>query len=286
VNKNSIKENLWKIGVLILILGGFVIGLFMLSNERFYFFSFLQIYVVGFFIIGLILLFFGFILTIIGLDRYEESDIDQDNTTKIRVVLIGVTTLYLILIGYLMLIDHEWIVKPLIIELIDQSFAFYYEFSVSSSSLFFATLFLFGIFILPFVIVESGFLDDYPDEEVHKLEDEGYTVEEAEKDFDRFVAFLKRRFAPIIEMKKIKNYTLKIKNYTLSIAIAFSILGSLLAVIPYFIFIDGPWTFNLLTEIWSIKDYKGFIRGQLFLLGLLLLIIALTLSIHYMRRRR
>ena len=145
---------------------------------------------------------------------------------------------------------------------------------------------LFGIFVLPFVIAETGFLDDSPDEQVHNLEEEGYIIEEAEESFDRFVAFLKRRFAPIMKMKKIKNYTLQIKNYTLPIAIAFTILGSFLVVIPYFIFIDGPWTWDPKTETWLIKDYKGFIRGQLLFIGLLLLIVGLTLIIHYIRRRR
>jgi len=286
VNKNSLKENLWKIGVLIIILGGSLLGLFMLSNEGFYFFSFLTLFAVGFLIMGFILLFFGFISTIICLDRYEESEIKQDNTSKIRVVLTAVTILSLILIGYLMSIDHEWIVPSLIIDLINPSYAFYYGFSIWSNSVFFATLFLFGIFVLPFVIAETGFLDNSPDEQVHNLEEEAYTVEQSEESFDRFVAFLKRRLAPIMKMKKIKNYTLQIKNYTLPIARAFTILGSFLAVIPYFFFIDRPPEFDDITETWLIKEYKGFIRGQLLLIGLLLLIVGLTLIIYYISRRR
>ncbi len=235
---------------------------------------------------GFILLFFGFILTIICLDRYEESEIKQDKTSKIIVVLTAVTILSLILIGYLMSIDHEWIVQPLIIDSINPSYAFYYGFSIWSNSLFFATLFVFGIFVLPFVIAETGFLDDSPDEQVHNLEEEGYLMEEAEESFDRFIAFLERRFAPIMKMKKIKNYTLQIKNYTLPIAIAFTILGSFLTVIPYFFSIDGPWTWDPKIETWLIKEYKGFIRGQLLLIGLLLLIVGLTLIMHYIRRRR
>ena len=286
MNKNSIKENLWKIGALLIILGGSFLGLFMLSNEGFYVFSFLNLYAVGFLIMGFILFFFGFILTIICLDRYRESVIKQDNTNKIRAVLTAVAILCLILIRYLMSIDHEWTVKPLIIDVFESSFAFYYGFSISSNSVFFATLLLFGIFVLPFVIAETGFLDDSTDEQVHNLEEEAYTVEQSEESFDRFVAFLKRRFAPIMKMKKIKNYTLQIKNYTLPIARAFTILGSFLAVIPYFFFIDRPPEFDDITETWLIKEYNGFIRGQLLLIGLLLLIVGLTLIIYYIRRRR
>ena len=280
MKKNSIKENLWKIGALIIILGGSLLGLFMLSNEGFYFFSFLHLYTVGFLIVGFILLFFGFILTIIGLDRYEESEIKQDNTTKIRVVLTALTILYLILIGYLMSIVNEWTVQPLIIErMIDQSYAFYYEFSISSNSVFFFTLFSFGILFLPFIIAETGFLDDSPDEQVHNLEEEGYTIEETEESFDRFIAFLKKRFAPIMKMKKIK-------NYTLTIAIAFTILGSFSVILPYFIFIDGAPTTSPETRKFFPKYYRGFIRGQLLLIGILLLIVGLTVIIHYIRRRR
>jgi len=184
-----------------------------------------------------------------------------------------------------MSIDHEWIVQPLIIDSINPSYAFYYGFSIWSNSLFFATLFVFGIFVLPFVITETGFLDDSPDEQVHNLEEEGYTIKETEESFDRFVTFLKRRFAPIMKMKKIKNYTPHIKNYTLPITIAFTILGSFLVILPYFIFIDGPLVMNHKTEKFFNKDYMGFIRGQLLLIGLLLLIVGLTLIIHYIRRR-
>ena len=231
---------------------------------------------------GFIFLFFGFILTIICLDQYEESEIKQDNTTKIRVVLTVVTILHLILIGYLMSIDHEWTVLPLITD--DQSFAFYYGFSISSNGVFFVSLFLFGIFVLPFIFAETGFLDDSPNEQVHNLEEEGYTIEETEESFDRFVAFLKNRFVPLKRIKKFKNYTLQIKNYTLPLAITFTILGSFLVILPSFIFIDGPRVRIHETGKFFTKYYRGFLRGQLLFIGILL-IVGFTLIIHYIRRR-
>jgi hypothetical protein len=211
---------------------------------------------------------FGFLFTIICLDRCEEAETKADNTTKIRIVLIAVTIIYLILIGYLMRIDYEWTVQALIIG----SFGFYGTFTITSYSALFATLLIFGIFVLPFVIKESGILDDYPDEPPDDLEEEGYTIEEAEKSFDRFAAFLKRRFGPLK----------KIKKFTLPIGIAFTILGSCLVGLPYFFIKDGPLTYDPKTEIWFIKDYKGFLRGQLLLIGILFLVVGLILifSLH------
>ncbi len=275
MTKDSIKEKLLIIGALMIVFGVFFIGLFMLSNKRCYYFSELIPYTVGFLITGLIASFFGFLLSMIHLHGCEDSDLKTDNTTKIRVVLIAVSVLYLILIGYLMAINYEWTVQPLIIELDDYPLlGFYYGFTISSYSALFATLLIWGIFVLPFVIAETGFLDDSPDEQPVDL-DEGKSIEGTEDAFDRFVAFLKRRLGPIK----------KIKNYTLPIAIVFAILGSCLVGLPHFLFIDR-WMFDPKTETWGINDYKGFIRGQLLLIGILLLVIGLILIIHYIRRRR
>ena len=134
-------------------------------------------YAAGFLITGLIVPFFGFLFTIVCLNRYDKADIKSDNTTKLRAVLFTVSILYLILIGYLMSIDFEWTVKPLIIALTEPSYALYYGFTISSHSIFVATLFMFGIFVLPFVIAETGFLDDSPDEQNHNLEEDCYNLD-------------------------------------------------------------------------------------------------------------
>ena len=263
-----------------IIVGVFFIGLFLLNSnieietaktgQK----DYLSPYTVGFLISGLTASIVGFLFTIICLDRDEEAEIKQDNTTKIRLALIAVTIICLILIGYLMSIDYEWTVEPLIIESIDPSFAFHYGFTISSYSAFFATLFIFGIFVLPFIIVETGFLDDPHDEQAHSLKEEGYTVEETEDTFDRFVTFLKKRLGPLK----------KIKNYSLPIGIAFVILGSCLVGIPYFLLIDGPLTLDPKTGIEYIKDYKGYMRGQFLLIGILLLVIGLILIIRLKSR--
>jgi MFS family permease len=266
------RDKLWIIGVLIIAVGGFLIGLFVLSNEGFPYFSALSTYTIGFLITGLIASIFGFLFTTICLDQREKAETKADNTTKIRIMLIAVSLLYLISIGYLMSIDCEWTVRALIIS----SFGFYVTFTISSYSALLATLLTFGIFVLPFVINESGILDNYPDEQPDDFEMERQTVEDAEATFDRFAAFLKRRLSPVK----------KVKNYTLPIGASLTILGGCLVGLPHFLFIDGPWTYDPKAEIWFIKDYKGFIRGQLLLIGLLFLAVGLILVTHHMRHRR
>ena len=277
MNKAPIKEKLWIIGAAMIVVGAFFIGLFLLSSEKINFMSDLIGYTVGFFVTGLVALFFGFILTIIHVYGIEESEIKTDNMIKIKIVLITVSVLHLILMGYLMISDYEWpAVPPLIIQIFNQSFAIYPEFIISSYAAFFATLLIFGIFVLPTIIVETGFLDDSPDEQVNELEEKGYTMEEAKEASDRISVFSKKLFGSIR----------KIKKYSFPIAIAFIILGICFAVLPYFLLIDGQWTFDPETELMFINDYKGFIRGQFLLIGLFFLIVGSTLIIHFIRRRR
>ena len=124
------------------------------------------------------------------------------------------------------------------------------------------------------MIKESGILDNYPDEPPDADVEVGYTIEEAEESFDRFVGFLKRQFGSIN----------KIKNYGLPIEITLTILGSCLMVLPSLFLIDSPQRWNPETEEWFIKNYYVFIRGQLLLIGILLLAIGLILIIRYIRR--
>jgi len=286
------KENLWQIGVLVIVVGAFFISLFLLSSEEIHFMSDLIPYTAGFLITGLIASFFGFLFTIVCLDRYDKAGIKPDNTTKIRVLLIVVSILYLTLIGYLLSIGStEWTVEPLIIDLIDPAYpshlsygsypsyplyAFYDGFTLSSHDIFVVTLFMYGFLVLPFVITETGLLDDSIDEQNHDLEQDGFNIDEAEALVERFFTFIKMRTVAI------KKITI-IKNYTLPIAITFSILGSCLVGLPYFLFRDGLWTWDSKEEIYYIENYKGVIRGQLLLIGLLFLAISLILIIQSKR---
>jgi hypothetical protein len=267
------RERLWIIGVLLIVFGGSLFGLFVLSDEGFYYFSGLSVYTIGFLIVGLIVSTCGFLLTLVCLDRNEESKIEAHNSKRIRIVLTAITALYLPLIGYLVTIDHEWIVRALIIESFQPSFGFYETFTLSSYCALFGTLLIFGIFVLPFVINEFGVSNYYPSESFPDLGENEQSIESAEDSFDRFVAFLKRRFCPI-------------KNYMLPTGMSFVTLGSCLIGLPPFLFVDGPLTYDPEMETWFIKDYRGFIRGQLLLFGLLFLVIGLVLLGLFMRRHR
>ena len=271
------KEKLWIIGLLIFVFGIFLLSLFFLSNEELYFFSETSQFAGGFLIGGSIVLFLGFLFTIIGLNYYEETDSKIGNIIKIRVVLTIVTAIYLVLIGYLIYFDHEpWEFKALIIEDFDQIFAFYPKFSLTSYDVIFATLIVFGIFILPFVINELGFLDSYPDEHLEDLVEEGQSSKKAENQTDRSAASFKRRFDVIK----------KIKNYTLTIGVTITTLGCCFMVLPYFFLGDSPKVPDAKTGELFRETYQGLLRGQFFLVGILFLVIGIFFIISYLRRQQ
>lgn len=271
------KEKLWIIGLLIFVFGIFLLSLFFLSNEELFFFSDSSRFAGGFLIAGSIVLFLGFLFTIICLNYYEKTDSKIGNTIKIRVFLTIFTTTYLVLIGYLVFFDHEpWEFKALIIEDFDQIFAFYPNFSLTSYDIIFPTLIIFGIFVLPFVINELGLLDSYPDEQLEDLMEEGRKSEKAENQTDQSALVLKRRFDTIK----------KIKNYTLPIGVTLTTLSCCFMVLPYFFFRDSPQIPDVKTGELFRETYQGLLRGQFFLIGVLLLAIGIFFIRSYLRRQR
>ena len=90
----------------------------------------------------------------------------MNNTTKVRIVLGVATIIHLILIGYFLWMkiaqmpEFGWEIKALVIG----SFTIFEKFNLTSYNAFFITLISFGIFVLPFIIDESGILDNYPEE--------------------------------------------------------------------------------------------------------------------------
>jgi hypothetical protein len=194
----------------------------------------------------------------------------MENKTKNRIALTLVTVLSLILIGYFMVIDYVWTVEALIIG----PFAFFGTFTISSNTALFATLFIFGIFVLPFIFYESGFLDDSTDEQPDDFEETGQSIEEAEEQVNRLIGFLKSRLGSIK----------KVRNYPLPIGITSAILGGCLITLPSIFLTDSELIWIPETEEWFVKEYYGFIRGHLLLIGILLLVIGLILIIRYIRR--
>jgi len=266
------REKLWIIGVLLIIFGSSLFGSFVLSNEGIYYFSILSDYSIGFFITGLITSILGFLMTISNLDS-SKSQI-KSNTTRIRIVFAATTILYLFLIGYLIYTDQEWTVKAFIIHSFKPSFGFYETFTWSSYSILFGTLMIFGVFILPFAINELGILNQHPDIPFVDYGEEGQTVESAENSVTRLTAYLKKKGLG------------RIKRLVLPVGLLLTIIGSCLVGLPHFLFIDGPWTFDPKVEVWYIKDYKGFIRGKLLLIGVLLLMVGIIFILVYIRHRR
>lgn len=141
--------------------GGFFIGLFMLGNERFFFFENLNPYTPGFLIISLVALDFGVLFALIPLYASEGR---KNNKTKKRIVLILAIIIFLILLGYLLATKAEWTVEAWIIENSDEFYTIFGTFTITNYNAFLASLLSFGILVLPFAIAESGILDNYPNE--------------------------------------------------------------------------------------------------------------------------
>lgn len=270
MKKNLKKERPWIIGSLLIIVGAFLIVLFLLSNEKFFFLSLFFPYSLGFFITGLVTITLGFVLTIIY--SYSDEELDAYRT-EVRAHLITVTVIYLISIGYLMYVANiEWEIQALIIQIFDQTYAFYSGFVVSSYQIFFPTLLLFGIFILPVIIVETGFLDDSPSKLINEKNNEISQKRELKLTLNRLVNW-------------IRNTTDSIKKYEFTIGSTFTIFGGLLIILPYFLLLDSPLKVDPLTDLEYHEVYYGFNRGQLLLIGLFFLIVGLILLFYYIRRR-
>lgn len=272
MKKTPEKERLWIIGSLLIIIGTFLIVLFLLSNEKFFFLSLFFPYSLGFFILGITTLTLGFVIITIYAYNDEEIDPNTVNRTKIRAVLITVIVIYLISIVYLMDVNIEWEIQALIIQIFDQTYAFYPGFIVSSYQIFFETLVMFGIFILPTIIVEAGFLDDSPNKHFSEQNNGVYQKRE-----------LNITSNPLSNLTK--NLTGTIKKYEFPIGLTFTIFGYLLIVLPYFFLIDSPLKLDSTTNLYYHEIYYGFSRGQFLLLGLFSLIIGLILFFYYKHSR-
>ena len=211
-----------------------------------------------------------------------------------------------------MIINYEWETDPLIIHLYDYFswfnhpphlsyplypvYAFYQGFIITSFYAFFSSVLLFGIFILPFIIAETGILDNISDEKINNLRQEDNEVQKAEDQFDRFSGFIKRNFSSLIKIKYFK-----------VIVIFLIVFGLCLSILPYFFVIDGPWvhqdydisekitftTFPFSLEDpeapldgWFVEDYRGYLRGQLLLIGFALVLLGIILFLYYVYRKR
>ena len=276
MNKAWITDNLFKIGELLIIASAVFIGLFLTINI-----AEIEVFVAyagGFAIAGFISLVLGFTFTII--DAYVLEP-EADMTKRNRNIQTAVTALYMILVGYSISTNSEWTIRSLIIEniaglTIKPSYAFYPEIIISSNTIFYAAMLTFGVLVLPFILAEAGLLEDRTEKNSQDYE-QGQTLEDAEKTFDRFTAFLKRKIGPGNNLKNTRTIKL-LKKLTLPAASAFALFGCCLIVLPYFLVKDGPLSVDA-KGVEFIKDYMGVLRGQLLILGILLLIVAFVLIV-------
>jgi hypothetical protein len=275
------RENLWKVGLLIIVFGIIFLSLFILSSEEIYFFRLLNQSAIGFLILGLLSLIVGFLFTMICLELWETSEKKSDNIFRTRVVIITVTIMFLILICYLIFvgqrIDYEWSVRGLIIEdLGNQMFGFYAPFTLTPFSILFPTLLIFGILILPFIFSELRILNEYSNIEEEDSKKERQTIKEKEDKMD-ISGFINKQ---IFSFKKI------IKKDILPIGISLIIIGFCFIGVPPFLIFDSEEVPDPKTGELYREDYKGFIRGQFLIFGIFLLIVGFILIRYFIRYRQ
>lgn len=282
MNQAWIEDNLFKIGELLIVASAVFIGLFLVTNVAglTYFVSFAG----GFAIAGFISLVFGFILTIISSCMLDpETEITKIN----RNILTVVTAFYMVLSAYSISTNAEWTIRPLIIEniagiTIQPSYALYPEIIFTSNTIFYTALLTFGTFVLPFIFAETGLLDDKTEKKAQDYE-QGQTLEEAEKTIDRFTDFLKAKIGSKDNLKNARPIKI-LKTLTLPAAVVFAFGGFCLVVLPYFLVKDGPLAVDP-EGVEYIKDYMGVLRGQLLLLGILFLIVAILLIVLHRKNK-
>jgi len=180
----------------------------------------------------------------------------MENKTKTRVALALISAPFFILIACLMFTQFALIVKPIFVG----SFAFFGDFTIPNSMLLLVVLLIFGAFVLPSILFELNLGDstEEPNDSPEQLSDSPKTL-------------------PALISK--------IGEHSLHLGAALAITGTIFATLPTLFFTDSQPIWKPPTEEWLIEEYYGFIRGQLFLIGIILLIISLILVIFHTRRK-
>ena len=230
----------------------------------------------GFLLLGFLLLIMGMIIFSKIFQRQKKHSKSKiiKLTSKRGIALASIAVLFLFLFGYFMYLnylDYEWTIDG-------WSFGRFDFFSNSIDGIFFTSLLIVYLFVLPLVIFKIKFLDNSPNEPQAIIENEPIAKEKHNSSIG-FIAFL-------------KNGYISIKNYILPVGFILVILGGCLIVLPSRFFIDSYPDFILETKEVSIdviikpgyvfvEYYYGLIRGQLFLVGFSLLVFGFILIIRY-----
>ena len=183
----------------------------------------------------------------------------MNSTTNKRILLIVATALYLFLLGILLKIEFEWQI-------------FMFDFGtiiVNAGTAFLAIAFSFALFVFPFIIIETGFLDNYPDEPPDLDVKGGQTIAEAKESFDRFVENVNRRI----------DY---VNRHALSIGLALTIIGICILVLgSVYLRGEGAYWYEWQKEI--TRNYE-FLGPTLGLIAFSSLIIGFALIVLYLYR--
>jgi hypothetical protein len=237
---------------------------YILTLNRAYF----NIRYFGFLSLGFLLILMGalIIFTKVFHGQKKHSELKKiEGNTKRNMALASVIVLFLLLFGYLMyrnIFDYEWTYNG-------WSFGGFDFFSSSIDGVFFVSLLIVCIVVLPLFIFKVGFLGNSPNESQVIIVEKEPNIKETQNSSSGFFEFLKSGFSLI-------------NNYILPVGIILTILGGCFMVLPSRFLIDSnPTSIRLGTEDVFIEYYYGLIRGQLLLLGISLLMFGLILTIRY-----
>ncbi len=237
---------------------------YILTLNRAYF----NIRYFGFLSVGFLLLLMGalIIFTKVFQGQKKHSEFKKMKwNTKRNVALASVIVLFLLFFGYLMyrnIFDYEWKYNG-------WSFGGFDFFSSSLDGVFFVSLIIVCIIVLPLFIFKVGFLCNSQKESQAIIVENEPTIKETQNSSSGFIEFLKSGFSLI-------------NNYMLPVGLILTILGGCFMALPSRFFIDSnPTPIREVTEDVFIEFYYGLIRGQLLLIGIPFLFFGLILIIRY-----
>ncbi|KON33905.1 hypothetical protein AC477_01015 [miscellaneous Crenarchaeota group-1 archaeon SG8-32-1] len=237
---------------------------YILTLNRAYF----NIRYFGFLSLGLLLILIGAIIifTKVFHGQKKHSELNKmEWNTKRNMVLVSVTVLFLLFFGYLMnrnIFDYEWRYNG-------WSFGGFDFFSSSLDGVFFVSLLIVCIFVLPLLIFKIGFLDNSPNESQAIIVENEPIIKETQISPSGLIEFLKSGFSLI-------------NNYMLPVGLILTIFGGCFMALPSRFLIDSdPMPIRVGTEDVFIEYYYGLIRGQLLLIGIPFLFFGLILIIRY-----
>lgn len=177
----------------------------------------------------------------------------MNKTTIFRIVLVLITFFFIVWILFLNYTDLEFKVESFIVG----PFAFYPTFTIENFSMILFSILVYGIFVLPFIINELGFLGD-------------------ENELPEFGLAIEKNVDAIIERTKTLYNRVKIWGYHIVIGLLFVAIP--LMTLPTLFLEDGEQiVWDKYLEEFVLEPYFGYIRGFLLVVGLVLIVTAIII---------